>query len=57
MARDGGKEPPSRAAFLSQAEETEHRDNHDHETDDINNAVHTEPPCFGEMPLRQGMKP
>ena len=35
-------------------EETKHRDNDDHETDDVDNVVHAKPPCNGMMPIRHG---
>jgi hypothetical protein len=38
---------------LSQAEEAQYSDHNHDETDDIDNVVHTEPPCFGGMPVRQ----
>jgi len=42
---------------LSQTEETQHSDNHDHEPNDIDYVVHVQPPCDGNMPARQASNP
>jgi hypothetical protein len=51
--RDGG-EYHHHGIRSAKSEETKHRDNDDHETDDIDNVVHAKPPCNGMMPVRHG---
>jgi hypothetical protein len=43
--------------MLSQTEETQHGDNHDHEPNDIDYVIHVQPPCDGNMPARQASNP
>jgi len=42
---------------LSQPEETQHGDNHDHEPNDIDYIIHVQPPCDGNMPAGQASNP
>jgi hypothetical protein len=41
----------------AQSEKTQHGDNNDDETDDIDDVVHGKPPCDGVMPVRQKENP
>jgi hypothetical protein len=42
---------------LTQAEETQYRNDDNHETDDVDDVVHKKSPCNGVMPVRQEWKP